>query len=201
MLRLVMVLDRSGSMQGLETDVIGGFNAFIDEQKKLKDKAVLTTVLFDNEYQILHDNVNLHAVQPITKKEYFVRGTTALLDALGKTINRVDHQVKKKDKVLFVVNTDGLENSSKEYSNEDIKNLVEHLEKEHDWKFIFLGANIDSFSVGMNMGISSSFDFQNTGAGIRNMYAAVSNTTSSYRDSKGASIDTTALKNLDDENK
>jgi len=196
-IKIVFVLDRSGSMQGLETDVIGGFNSFISEQKKLKDKATLTTVLFDNYYEVLHDNVDLQKIEPLTNKQYFVRGTTALLDAVGKTINHVDHRIRKNDKVLFIINTDGLENASQEFSKEVIKELIEHLEKEHDWKFIFLGANIDAFAAGGGMGIFYTFNVDNSPKGIMANYDAVSYTTSTFRNTRGATMDTSKLENLD----
>jgi len=199
-MKIVFVLDKSGSMSGLEKDVIGGFNSFISEQKKLKDKARVTTVLFDTQYKILHDNVDLHKMEPITPKQYYTDGGTALLDALGKTIRSVEAKCEKNEKVLFIINTDGEENSSHEFNNQQIKDMVTHNEHMHDWKFIFLGANIDSFSTGGNLGITYNFNYQNTSKGIHHLYAAVSDTTRTWRNTSGQTVDTTSLTNLDDSN-
>jgi|WetSurSiteA1Bulk_404760.scaffolds.fasta_scaffold00361_28 hypothetical protein len=196
-IKIVFVLDRSYSMQGKETDVIGGFNHFLKEQKKLQDSAKLMTVLFDDQYEILHNGLDIQKVKPITSTDYYVRGNTALLDAVGKTINHVDHHLKKDDKVLFIINTDGYENSSREFSKEKIKELVEHLEEEHGWKFIFLGANIDAFAAGGSIGINYTFNVNNSPKGIMANYDAVSYTTSTFRSTGGATMDTSKLENLD----
>lgn len=193
---IVFILDRSGSMNGLQNDVIGGFNSFISEQQKLKDKARLTTILFDTEYEILHDGVDIRDVKPITDKEYYPRGATALLDAVGKAINTVKSHAKKKDKVLFVINTDGYENSSKEYTNEKIKELVKECEDKDKWKFVFIGANVDSFAVGSSMGITYTANYSSTSAGQRSTYDAVTTITSSYRGSSTGNLDTSALKDI-----
>lgn len=119
---LVFILDRSGSMGGLESDTIGGYNAMLEKQKKECGEAIITTVLFDDRYELLHDRINLRGVKPITDREYYVRGCTALLDAIGKTINKIINAQKhtaeeeRAEHVLFVIITDGLENSSREYS-------------------------------------------------------------------------------------
>jgi uncharacterized protein with von Willebrand factor type A (vWA) domain len=199
---IVFVLDRSGSMGGLEDDVIRGFNSFLVEQQKLKDKASLTTILFDDKYEVLYDGIDLQEVRTITKKEYFVRGSTALLDAIGKSINTVKSHTSKKDSVLFLVNTDGYENASKEYTNEKIKELVSKCEKNKKWKFVFLGANIDSFAVGNNLGITTSRNYTSNGVGTKSVYDAVSTIFTSYRcdvaNSKDgtADLNTSALKEI-----
>jgi uncharacterized protein YegL len=189
---IVFILDRSGSMAGMESDVIGGFNAFLNEQKKLKDKALLTTILFDTEYEVLHDGVDIQKVEPITKKEYFVRGGTALLDAVGRAISGIKAHYKDGDKVLFVINTDGEENSSHEFTKDKLKKMIEKREKKDNWKFMFLGANIDSFSVASGIGIpmAHTSNFSQTGQGYATMYNAVSNISSNYR---GASAATASL--------
>lgn len=194
---IVFILDRSGSMGGKETDVVGGFNSFLEEQQKLEDNAKLTTVLFDERYEILHDGIDIKAVKPITRMDYYVRGSTALLDAIGRAIENVDSYVKEDDKVLFFINTDGYENASYKFNNEKVKEMVTHLQDEHDWKFVFLGADIDSFSVASTIGISYAYNTVNTSAGITANYAAVSNLTSEYRTSKGTSFNTEDLENLD----
>jgi Mg-chelatase subunit ChlD len=193
--KIVVILDKSGSMSGLEKDVIGSFNSFIREQKKIKDQAYLTTVLFNTNYKVLHENMPIHRVAPISEKEYNTEGGTALLDAVGKAIQTtIDHSTPK-DKVLFVINTDGEENSSKEYSNKDIKDLINHYEKWHDWKFIFIGANVDAFAEGSKMGITYNYQYVNTGAGISTMYTAVSDTTTKWR-SAGGTFDTSSLEEM-----
>ena len=146
---LVFILDRSGSMGGLESDTIGGFNGMIERQKKEGEKVNVTTILFDDEVEIIHDRFPIDAVQPLTDKEYYVRGCTALLDAVGQAINKIDNVQKhlqeehRAGKVLFVITTDGLENSSTEFNYNDIKRMIE-AKKECGWEFLFLGANIDA---------------------------------------------------------
>lgn len=148
-LDVVFLLDRSGSMQGSETDTIGGYNSYLEQQRKNKFNTKITTILFDDQYEILHNRKSIKDVNNLTKKEYFVRGCTALLDAIGKTINNLDKKVKD-NKVLFVITTDGLENASKEYNKDKIKNLIE---QHSNWEFIYIGANIDSYGEGASIGI------------------------------------------------
>jgi uncharacterized protein YegL len=158
---LVMILDRSGSMAGLESDTIGGYNGMLKKQKEEAGEVVVTTVLFDDQYELLHDRINIKGVRPITEKDYFVRGSTALLDALGKTIHKIanaqEHtgEEERADKVIFVITTDGMENASREYSYEKIKELVERQKAKHGWEFIFLGANIDAISTAEKFGIGA----------------------------------------------
>ena len=157
---LVFILDRSGSMGGLESDTIGGYNSMLSKQKnQKKGKVYVTTVLFDDEYELLHNQVSIEEMKPITEKEYYVRGSTALLDAIGKTIMQVKaNQDKKenKDKVLFVIITDGLENASKEYRKDLIKKMIEERKEKDKWEFLFLGANIDAIGAAGELGIESS---------------------------------------------
>ena len=158
---LVFILDRSGSMAGLESDTIGGFNGMLAKQKKEEGDAQVTTVLFDDAYEVLHDQADIQKVRPITGKEYFVRGCTALLDAVGKTIMKIKHEQKeadedeKADKVLFVITTDGYENASKEYSYEKIKKMITKQQEKHGWEFLFLGANIDAVAEAERVGIKA----------------------------------------------
>lgn len=155
---LVFILDRSGSMGGLESDTIGGFNGMIERQKKEGEKVNVTTILFDDEVEIIHDRFPIDAVQPLTDKEYYVRGCTALLDAVGQAINKIDNVQKhlpeehRAGKVLFVITTDGLENSSTEFNYNDIKRMIE-AKKECGWEFLFLGANIDAGKEAEKIGI------------------------------------------------
>ena len=158
---LVFILDRSGSMSGLESDTIGGYNAMLEKQKSEQGEAIVTTVLFDDKYKLLHDRINIKGVSLITEKDYFVRGTTALLDAIGKTIQKIGNAQKhtmenqRPDKTVFVITTDGMENASLEYTYEKIKKMVEQEKERYGWEFIFLGANIDAISTAARFGISS----------------------------------------------
>lgn len=181
--KIVFILDRSGSMGSLTTDVIGGFNQFLKEQKEVKGKASLTVVLFDDMYELLMEDVDIQDVNPITEKEYFVRGrTTALLDAVGKTINTVKANAKKRDKVLFFINTDGIENASHEFTNPDVKALVEETKK-LGWNYVFLGANIDSFAVGGAMGIKLTASYTASSVGTQSLYDTMSSVTKGFRSS------------------
>ena len=157
---LVFILDRSGSMGGLESDTIGGYNSMLSKQKKEKTgKVSVTTVLFDDQYELLYNQVPIEKVSPMTEEEYYVRGSTALLDAIGKTVMQVKaNQDKKeiKDKVLFVIITDGMENASREYRVEQVKKLIEERKEKDNWEFLFLGANIDAIGAAQNLGIDSS---------------------------------------------
>ena len=153
---VVFILDRSGSMQGLEADTIGGFNGLIEQQKALRGKVYVTTVLFDDAYETLDDYTPLDAIEPLDHSQYYVRGTTALLDAVGKTITRVagrERGQKRRNNVLVVIMTDGLENASQEYSYPAVKSLIDTYQRELGWEFLFLGANIDAVKAGRNMGI------------------------------------------------
>ena len=156
---LVFILDRSGSMGGLESDTIGGFNSTLEKQKQLEGEARVTTVLFDGEYEVLHDRIPVNEVRPLTDEDYYVRGCTALLDAVGRTIDRVVHAQKaskeeyRADKVMFVIITDGLENASREYSYNKVKTMIE-ARRELGWEFMFLGANIDAAAEAERLGIA-----------------------------------------------
>ena len=157
---LVFILDRSGSMSGLESDTIGGFNSLMTKQKEEEGDAKVTTVLFDDQYELLHDRYNIGKINKITGKEYFVRGTTALLDAMGKTITKMENTQKyeaedeKAEKVMFVIITDGMENASSEYSYDKIKKMIDRQKEKYAWEFIFLGANIDAVKTASRFGIS-----------------------------------------------
>ena len=189
---IVFILDRSGSMSGLESDTIGGYNSFLKAQREIEGEAKVTTVLFDDEYIKLHDRVDVNDVKPITEKEYFARGTTALLDAMGKTI--VDIGVKLRDipeeerpsKVIFVTITDGHENASKEFTYKKINEMISHQQSKYSWEFIFLGANIDAVKEAENLGIkasmAASYISDEQGTGI--VYSSLAENVVSFR-SKG----------------
>ena len=158
---LVMILDRSGSMAGLEDDTIGGYNSMLERQKKGAGEVTVTTVLFDDQYELLHDRIPLNDIVPITREEYFVRGCTALLDAIGKTIHKIANAQrhiaaeKRADKVLFAIITDGRENASREYGYAELRALVERQKEQYGWEFLFLGANIDAISTASRFGIQA----------------------------------------------
>jgi len=194
---LIFILDRSGSMGGLESDTIGGYNAMLKKQMEAEGSAYITTVLFDDEYELLHDRINLKGVKPITEKEYFVRGTTALLDAVGKSIQKIVNVQRntsddeKAEKVLFVITTDGLENASREYSYNKVRAMIEKQKSRYGWEFIFLGANIDAVSEAEKFGIDSSraAQFHNDKDGIELNYKVVSEAICELRSSKMISRD------------
>ncbi len=143
---VIFILDRSGSMHGSEDDTIGGFNSYIEKNKK--NNYMITTVLFDNQYELLYERVPIKDVKKLTRKEYYTRGSTALLDAIGRSINYIDD--KKSKKALFIITTDGYENSSREYTKEDIKKLIK---KHKNYEFLYIGADIDSYNEGELLGI------------------------------------------------
>ena len=158
---LVFILDRSGSMGGLEQDTIGGFNAMLTRQKEREGEANVTTILFDHEVQLLHDRFPLKAVAPLTEKDYYVRGCTALLDAIGygveKMVNIQRHlpEDERAEKVIFVITTDGLENASKRFGYEKIRRMIEREKEQYGWEFLFLGANIDAAKEAARFGIAA----------------------------------------------
>ena len=158
---LVFILDRSGSMQGLEGDTIGGFNAMIEKQKKEPGEAFVSTVLFDDRSEVLHDRVSLEKVRPITEKEYYVRGCTALLDAIGGAIHHIGniHKYARREdvpeKALFVITTDGYENASRRYNYETVRRMIERQKEKYGWEFLFLGANIDAAKEAARFGIDA----------------------------------------------
>jgi len=159
---IVFILDRSGSMGGLESDTIGGFNGMIEKQKATSGEAIVSTVLFDDEMTVLHDRVPIESVQPMTEKDYFIGGSTAMLDALGGAIHHIGNVHKYArdedvpEKTLFVVTTDGMENSSSRYTYPKVKAMIERQKSKYKWEFIFLGANIDAVETASKMGIDKS---------------------------------------------
>ena len=178
---MVFILDRSGSMSGLETDTIGGFNATIEKQKKLDGKAYVTTVLFDNVSETIHDRIPLEKISKITRNEYFVRGSTALLDAVGSTIKHIEniHKYIRPEDVpehtVFVITTDGYENASQKFDSKTVKNMVKEKTDKCGWEFIFLGANIDAVETAAGLGINAdcAATFTASGEGVASTYDAM----------------------------
>ena len=162
MTELVFILDRSGSMSGLEKDTIGGFNSMLEKQRKEPGDAVVSTVLFDNETEVIHDRVVIADVPNLTDKEYFVRGCTALLDAVGGAIQHIGnvHKYARKEdvpeKTLFIITTDGMENASHHYTYDKVRNMIERQKERYGWEFLFLGANIDAAAEAKRFGIDES---------------------------------------------
>jgi uncharacterized protein YegL len=186
---IICVLDSSGSMSNIMSDSIGGFNTFLKQQRELPDEATITVALFDsyNNYQILYDNVDIKKAKDLTSKEWYPRGMTALYDAIGKTINADKARLARLGneapaKVLVCVVTDGQENDSKEYTIQNIKDLIRDCEKE-DWNFIYLAANQDAFEVGSGFGISfgNTYTYTASAAGVANMSMTLNNASVNYR--------------------
>ena len=186
---LVFILDKSGSMSGLEKDTIGGFNSMLEQQRKVNGECVITTVLFDNRYELLHDRIDIRAVQPITGKEYFVGGSTALLDAIGRTIHKIGTVQKntaeayRAEKVMFVIITDGEENASRVYSSVQIRQMIQHQKERYGWEFIFLGANIDAVETAGRFGIDAdrAVDYVPDGEGTELNFRMMSETVATFR--------------------
>ena len=191
---IIFILDRSGSMSGLEEDTIGGYNSLLEKQKNEPGEAIITTVLFDDRYELLHDRIDLQHVAPITSKEYFVRGSTALLDAIGLTINNIknaqQNMEERPEKVFVAIITDGKENSSREYDYTKVKAMIE-AQKEQGWEILFIGANIDAIGEASKFGISAeravNYTADSQGTGV--VYASVSRSIESMRREKFVSDD------------
>ena len=158
---LVFIIDRSGSMSGLESDTIGGFNSMIRKQKQAEGEALISTVLFDNESEVLNYRVNVKDIQPMTEHDYTVRGTTALIDAIGGAIHHIGnvHKYARQEDVpehtMFVITTDGMENASRYYSSDKVKKMIERQKVKYGWEFLFLGANIDAVETASHFGIGA----------------------------------------------
>lgn len=158
---IVFILDRSGSMSGLEKDTIGGYNSLIRKQKDEEGEVLISTVLFDNQIKVLHDRVSLDLIQPMTENEYYVGGCTALLDAVGGAIHHIGnvHKYAREEdvpeKTLFIITTDGMENASKRCTYDKVKQMIERQKAKYGWEFLFLGANIDAIEVAGRFGIQA----------------------------------------------
>ena len=186
---IVFILDRSGSMSGLESDTIGGFNAMIDKQKKAPGEALVSTILFDNVSEVIHDRVNIRDIKPMTDREYCVRGCTALLDAIGGAIHHIGnvHKYARTEDVpehtLFVITTDGMENASRRYASERVKQMIERQKARYGWEFLFLGANIDAVETAGRFGIGAdrAVNYHADRAGTQLNYEVLSEAVSAVR--------------------
>ena len=178
---IVFILDRSGSMAGLEKDTIGGFNAMLEKQKKEEGRVLVSTVLFDHEQQVIHDRVDIRTIEPMTERDYYVRGCTALLDAVGGAIHHIGNVHKyaraedRPDKTLFVITTDGMENASRRYSYEKVKEMITRQKEKYGWEFLFLGANIDAAREAARFGIREerAVNYHADSQGTRVIYESV----------------------------
>lgn len=200
---LVFILDMSGSMSSLANDTIGGFNSMLESQKAEPGEANVTTVLFDHDYILLHDHVSIANVKPLTSKEYSPRGTTALLDAIGRTVNSVGARLaatpeeERPSRVVVAITTDGYENSSREFTKSKIKEMIEHQQTKYSWVFMFLGANMDAISEAASLGIGSDFarTYSATHEGSGSVYTSMSCALSGVRN---ASVTTSVGKVVSD---
>ena len=194
---IVFILDRSGSMAGLEDDTIGGFNAMIEKQKQEQGDAYVSTILFDNYSEVIHDRVDIRNVPTMTRKEYYVRGCTALLDAVGKAIHHIGNVHKyareedRPEKTLFIITTDGMENASREYTYDRVRKMIEHEKEKYGWEFLFLGANMDAAKEAARFGISEdrAANYHADQMGTAVIYEAVSEAVCNVRASRPMSAD------------
>ena len=186
---VVFILDRSGSMSGLEADTIGGFNSLIEKQKKEEGEALVSVILFDDRTEVLYDRVPVRRVEPMTDRQYYVRGCTALLDAVGGAVHHIANVHKyareedRPEKTLFIITTDGMENASRAYNYREVKEMVEKEQKKYGWEFLFLGANIDSVQVAGRFGIRAdrAMNYECDRAGTATNFRALSRTVSAVR--------------------
>ena len=186
---LVFILDRSGSMSGLEADTIGGFNSMIEKQRKEEGEVLVSTVLFNHQSTVIHDRVDIRRIEPLTEKQYFVCGNTALIDALGAAIHHIGnvHKYARAEDVpehtIFVITTDGMENASRMYSSDEVKAMVEKEKSKYGWEFLFLGANIDAVETAKHYGIGAdrAVRFHNDRRGVELNYETVSQTIGTMR--------------------
>ena len=200
---LVFILDKSGSMAGLEADTIGGYNAMLAKQKNEEGEATVTTVLFNHGVDLLHDRINVKGIAPITDMEYEVGGTTALLDAIGSSIQKIGNVQKRTSeeeragRVLFVITTDGMENASREYNYDKVKTMIEHQKVTYGWEFIFLGANIDALDTAARFGIQEEFavNYHADSEGTQANFEALNEAVTSFR--QGEKIERTWKKDIE----
>ena len=192
---IVFILDRSGSMAGLEDDTIGGFNAMVEKQKKEQGEALLSAVLFSNDSEVIYDRTDIRKVEPMTDRQYFVGGCTALLDAIGDAVHHIAnvHKYAREEdrpgKTIFVITTDGMENASRRYNYADVQKMVQYEQEKYNWEFLFLGANMDAISAARSFGIRAdrAVRYECDGEGVGVNFACVSETIARAR--RGKEID------------
>ena len=200
---IIYILDRSGSMSGLEADTIGGFNSMMEKQKKTGEKAIVSTVLFDDECEVIHDRVPIEKIEKMTDDQYFVRGCTALLDAVGgaihhiKNVHKYAREEDRPEKTIVVITTDGMENASRKYSREKIARMIKKQQKKYGWEFIFIGANIDAYAEAQKFGIRKdrTVNYVCDGIGTAGVFAGVTRAVCSVMKSESAE---TVARDLDD---
>jgi len=194
---LIFILDRSGSMSGLEADTIGGYNSLLRKQQFEPGDAIVSTVLFDDRQEVLHDRVNIRDMKSMTERDYYVRGCTALLDALGGAIHHIENVHKyareedRPEKTLFIIITDGMENSSRRYTYDKVKRMVERQKEKYGWEFLFLGANIDAIEMASRVGIreNRAVNFECDHIGTEINYRALSKAVSAIRNNECCNIE------------
>lgn len=194
---IVFILDRSGSMSGLEGDTIGGFNSMISKQKRTDGEALVSTVLFDSKCEVVHDRIDIRSIEPMTEREYYVRGCTALLDAIGGAIHHIAnvHKYARAEDVpehtMFIITTDGMENASRSYTAEKVKSMIKHQKSECGWEFLFLGANIDAVETAKRFGIDKdrAVNYHCDSKGTQLNYKVISDAISAVRCSVPLSAD------------
>ena len=195
LVEMVFILDRSGSMRGLEKETINGYNSLLVKQNKLEGQALISTVLFDNEFEVIHNIVDIKEVKDMTNSEYYVRGTTALLDAIGRSIRKIVSIYRKlpagvkPEKTVFVITTDGMENASREFTFQDIKEMITYQKEKFNWEFIFLGANIDAIKTASRFGINEerAANYHSDGIGTSLNYEVISDAIEELRADKNIS--------------
>jgi uncharacterized protein YegL len=189
LVEMVFILDRSGSMRGLEADTVGGFNSLIEKQKQAQGEALVSLVLFDDQFEVVHHRRVIASLEPLTKDTYYVRGSTALVDAVARGIEKIKHVHRQlgidntPEKTMFVITTDGQENASKQYNTHQLKRLISEQQEKFGWEFLFLGANIDSFATAMSLGIqrNRAANFEANEEGIKKKFYAVNETIARFR--------------------
>ena len=189
LVEMVFILDRSGSMRGLEADTVGGFNSLIDKQKQAAGEALVSLVLFDDQFEVVHHRRVIADLEPLTKDTYYVRGSTALVDAVARGIEKIKHVHRQlgidntPEKTMFIITTDGQENASKQYNTHQLKRLISEQQEKFGWEFLFLGANIDSFATAMSLGIqrNRAANFEANEEGIKKKFYAVNETIARFR--------------------
>jgi uncharacterized protein YegL len=190
LVEMVFILDRSGSMRGLEADTVGGFNSLIDKQKQASGEALVSLVLFDDQFEVVHHRRLIASLEPLTKETYYVRGSTALVDAIGRGIEKIKHvhrQLGKDntpEKTMFIITTDGQENASKQFDSPQLRKLISEQQEKFGWEFLFLGANINAFETAVDLGIqrNRAANFEASEEGIKKKFYAVNETIRRFRD-------------------